>query len=69
MAKKGYSPEQVVAKLRRVEVLMGEGKSVQQACKDAGIADVTYCRWRREYGGGRQTRRSASRKPSARTHG
>ncbi|HVS27784.1 MAG TPA: hypothetical protein VHE58_10925 [Burkholderiales bacterium] len=51
MAKKGYSPEQVVAKLRRIEVLMGEGKSVQQACKDAGIADVTYCRCRREYGG------------------
>ena len=49
MAKKKYSPEQVVAKRRQIEVLTGGGKSIPQACKEAGITDVTYYRWRREY--------------------
>ena len=51
MANKKYSPEQVVVKLRQIEVLTGGGKSIPQACKEAGITDVTYYRWRREYGG------------------
>lgn len=40
-------------------MLVGEGKSIHQACKDAGITDVTYYRWRKEYGGlkGDQARR------------
>lgn len=51
MANKKYSPEQVVAKLRQIEVLQADGKSIPQACKEAGITDVTFYRWRREYGG------------------
>jgi transposase-like protein len=51
MANKKYSPEQAVAKLRQIDVLVGEGKSIHQACKEAGITDVTYYRWRKEYGG------------------
>lgn len=50
MLKKQFSPEQAVTKLRQIEVLMGGGKSIGQACEDAGITDVTYYRWRREYG-------------------
>ncbi len=59
MANKKYSPEQAVAKLRQIDVLLGEGKSIHQACKEAGITDVTYYRWRKEYGGlkGDQARR------------
>lgn len=59
MAKKLYSPEQAVAKLRQIDVLAGEGKSIQQACREAGITNVTYYRWRKEYGGlkGDQARR------------
>ncbi|MBY0267929.1 MAG: IS3 family transposase [Burkholderiales bacterium] len=59
MANKQYSPEQAVAKLRQIDVLVGEGKSIHQACKEAGITDVTYYRWRKEYGGlkGDQARR------------
>lgn len=59
MASKQYSPEQAVAKLRQIDVLVGEGKSIHQACKEAGITDVTYYRWRKEYGGlkGDQARR------------
>jgi hypothetical protein len=42
MAKKQFSPEPAVAKLRQIEVLVDGGKSIGQACKEAGITDVTY---------------------------
>jgi len=51
MAKKRFGLEQVVAKLRQIEVLQAGGKSIPQACKEAGVTDVTYYRWRKEYGG------------------
>ena len=59
MANKKCSPEQAVVKLRQIDVLVGEGKSIHQACKEAGITDVTYYRLRKEYGGlkGDQARR------------
>ena len=40
-----------MSKLRQVEVLVGQGKTVPLAAKDAGITDQTYYRWRKEYGG------------------
>jgi len=51
MPKKTFTPEQIVAKLRQIEVLMSQGKTVPLACKEAGIVDQTYYRWRREFGG------------------
>jgi putative transposase len=51
MPKKTFTPEQVVAKLRQIEVLMSQGKTVPQACKEMGIVEQTYYRWRKEYGG------------------
>src|SRR5947207_8084653 len=51
MPKKTFTPEQIVGKLRQIEVLMSQGKTVPLACKDAGIVDQTYYRWRKEYGG------------------
>lgn len=51
MAKKGFTPEKIVALLRQVEVLIGQGKSTPVACREAGISDVSYYRWRKEYGG------------------
>ena len=51
MANKKHGPEQAVVKLRQIDVLLGEGRSISQACKEAGITDVTYYRWRKEYGG------------------
>lgn len=51
MARKTFSAEQIVAKLRQVEVLMAQGKTVALACKEAGISDQSYFRWRKEYGG------------------
>jgi len=43
--------EQIVTKLRQIEVLQGQGKSVAASCKEAGTTEQTYDRWRKEYGG------------------
>jgi putative transposase len=51
MPKKAFTPEQIVPRLRQIEVLIGQGKSVPLACKDAGITAQTFYRWRKEYGG------------------
>lgn len=51
MPKKTFTPEQIVATLRQIEVLVSQGKTVPLACKEAGIAEQTYYRWRKEYGG------------------
>ena len=51
MTKRGLGAEQVVSKLRQIEVLMAQGKSAALACKDAGVSQQSYYRWRKEYGG------------------
>jgi len=51
MPKKTFTPEQIVGKLRQIEVLVSQGKTVPLACKEAGITDQTFYRWRKEYGG------------------
>jgi len=51
MARKIYKPEEIVNLLRQVEVVVANGKSTPVACKEAGIVEQTYYRWRREYGG------------------
>ena len=51
MAKKHHKPEEVVAKLRQVEVLIGQGKTVADGARVIGVTEATYYRWRAEYGG------------------
>ncbi len=51
MAKRGLGAEQIVSKLRQIEVLMAQGKAVALACKDAGVSQQSYYRWRKEYRG------------------
>jgi transposase-like protein len=51
MPKKTFTPEQIVAKLRQIEVLVSQGKTVPVACREGGITDQTFYRWRKEYGG------------------
>ena len=51
MARKHHKPEEVVAKLRQVEVLVGQGKPVSEAIRAIGVTEPTYYRWRAEYGG------------------
>jgi transposase-like protein len=51
MAKKRFTPEQIIKKLREAEVLQSRGETVDQVCRKLGVTDVTYYRWRKEYGG------------------
>ena len=51
MARKHYRPEEIVAKLRQVEVLQSQGTTVADAVRQVGVTEMTYYRWRREYGG------------------
>lgn len=51
MARKRYSSEQIVAKLRQAEVELSKGQKTPQVCKKLGVSEQTYYRWRREYGG------------------
>ena len=51
MAGKRDRPEDIVLKLRQVEVLQGQGKSVSEAVRQIGVTVQTYYRWRKEYGG------------------
>jgi len=51
MARKKHAPEQIVALLRQIEVAIANHKPTPQACREAGITEQSYYRWRREYGG------------------
>jgi len=51
MARKRLAAEQIVTRLRQIEVMQGQGKSIAVACKEAGITEQSYYRYRREYGG------------------
>jgi len=51
MARKQHKPEEIVAKLRQVEVLVGQGKTVAEGARAIGVTEATYYRWRSEYGG------------------
>ena len=51
MPKKTYRPEEIIAKLRQAEVLIGQGKRMPEVVKALGVHEVTYYRWRKEYGG------------------
>ena len=51
MARKHHKPEEIVAKLRQVEVLLAQGKTATEAVGTLGVTEQTYYRWRAEYGG------------------
>ncbi len=51
MARKHHKPEEIVAKLRQVDVLVSQGQAVAEAIRAIGVTEVTYYRWRQEYGG------------------
>ena len=51
MPRKTFTPEQIIAKLRQIEVLIAQGKSAGIASKEVGISEQSYYRWRKEYGG------------------
>lgn len=49
--KKRHSGPQVVAKLRQADVLIGQGKSIPEVCREIEVSEQTYYRWRQKYGG------------------
>jgi putative transposase len=51
MARKRHTAEEIVAKLRHVDVLTSQGRPVAEAVRSIGVTEVTYYRWRQEYGG------------------
>ena len=51
MARKRHRPEEIVAKLRQVDVLTAQGKSISDAVRTIAVTETTYFRWRAEYGG------------------
>ena len=51
MAGKRLAAERIVTKLRQIEALQGQGKTIAMACKEAGTTGQNYYRWRKEYGG------------------
>ena len=51
MPRKKHKPEEIVAKLRQVDGLMAQGRLVADAVRAIGVTEVTYYRWRNEYGG------------------
>jgi transposase-like protein len=51
MARKRYTAEQIISLLREAEVHLSQGKTVIDACRQLGVSEQTYYRWRREYGG------------------
>jgi putative transposase len=51
MPRKRHNPEEIVAKLRQVDVRVSQGKSIADAVRAIGVTEVTYYRWRQEFGG------------------
>jgi len=51
MARRRYNPEEIIAKLREAEILLAQGMKVIEVVRELGIHEVTYYRWRKEYGG------------------
>jgi transposase-like protein len=50
MPRRTYKPEEIVAKLRQVDVLLAQGKALGESIKTIGVTDTTYHRWRNEFG-------------------
>ena len=51
MVRKGYTPEQIINKLREAEILLHEGAGMAIMTRKIGVSDISYYRWRKEYGG------------------
>ena len=51
MARRRHTPDEIVAKLRQVDVLVAQGQAVADAIRAIGVTEVTYYRWRQEFGG------------------
>jgi len=55
MRRKRFSPEKIIGMLREAEIALAQGMTVGQVCRELAISEQTYYRWRKQYGGLRQT--------------
>ena len=51
MGRKKYTAEEIISKLHEAEVLQSQGKSIAETVRQLGVSDMTYYKWRKEYGG------------------
>jgi transposase-like protein len=51
MGKRRRTPEQIIRMLKQAEVMAGQGKTVDVICRELGVSDATYYKWRKQYGG------------------
>lgn len=51
MPKQRYTTEEIIHKLREADVMIGQGKTISETCKQLGVTDQTYFRWRKSHGG------------------
>ena len=51
MARRHHRPEEIIGKLREAEILLAQGMKVPEVVRELGIHEITYYRWRKEYGG------------------
>ena len=51
MGRKVHSSEDIIRKLRQAEVMLHGGRSISDVCRELGVSDATYYKWRKEYGG------------------
>mgnify|MGYP000479501411 CR=1 FL=1 len=51
MGRVNYTPEQIISRLRKVEVLCSQGQTIGEAVRQIGVSEQTYYRWRKQYGG------------------
>ena len=51
MSKRSCKPEEIIAKLRQVDVLHSQGSTIADAIRQIGVSEVTFYRWRKEHGG------------------
>ena len=68
MSRKRYTPEQIIGKLREAEVALAQGETAAQVCRTLGIAEQTFYRWRREYGGLKVEQAKRLKAPGAREY-
>jgi len=51
MSRKRYSPEKIIGMLREAEIVLAQGMTIGQVCRELSISEQTYYRWRKQYGG------------------
>ena len=68
MARKRYSPEQIIRLLREAEVFIAEGMTAVEAARKIGVSEQTYYRWRKEYGGMQVEQAKRLKTPQAGEH-